>query len=640
MIYQNINNKIIIYLMILIYSNISAQEWQSKIIYYENGKLIYVSDSLGNRIPDFSFAGYKNGNEPVPDVQIVKSISPVEGDNTLNIINAIRDIAENYPVQPNGFRGALLLKAGIYEVRGTIKLNESGIVLKGEGSENNPASNTIILGKGNSPAGRSIIVAGGGVSTKWNDMVPGSKVNIISDTVKVGENKFIVENTNPFEIGDNIIIYHPCTQTWLEAIDFGGTHSDEPGADSNDTPWEVGSQPIVYNRYITDISGDTITIDVPVYYTLIRALSQSYIYKYSRLGLKRNIGIENLRVDIETSGDPEDEEHAKNAVDLFLIEDAWVRNVTTLHFVESGFRTNTATRITISNCKALDPVSKITGGRRYNFNAYTASQQILFKDNLATHGRHSYVSNGTSWTSGIVFYHNYADSSYAASEGHRRWSQGLLYDNHVELSRVLAGYNKRRIGLYNRGYYGTSHGWASVNSVAWNCDVKDGQIIIQQPPTAQNYAIGCSGSLIAGYGDSSFDEKEGYIEGSNKSGLLPQSLYLAQYNERMNLSDVHGTSYKPGMGEFFIYHNYPNPFNPSTRLKFYLPEQSVVTINIYDITARKIRTLLYNRNLSGGVHSIEFTANNIPSGVYFCSYTVTSVTGKEYKKIDKLVYLK
>jgi len=540
-------------------------------------------------------------------------------------------MALNNPIQANGYRGALLLEKGLYEVNGTIKLNASGIVLRGEGEGDNPDSNTIIYGKGNSPSSRTILVAGGGTSTKWVDQVSGTKISISSDSVLVGENSFDVYDASRYSVGDNIIIYHPCTNDWLEAIDYGGTHSDGPAAEPEDIPWEVGSQPIVYNRYITKIEGNKITIDVPVFNHLIRSLSQSYIYKYGRGALRTHIGIENLRVDIETSNFTNDESHAKNAIDLFLIEDAWVRNVTALHFYEAGFRTNTATRVTIENCSSIYPVSQITGGRRYNYETYTASQQILVKDCYANEGRHAYMSNGMSWTSGIVFYNNTSEGAYAASEGHRRWSQGLLYDNHKELDNVRPGYNRRRIGLYNRAYYGTSHGWSSVNSVVWNCDVKDGQIIIQQPPTTQNYSIGSFASLIAGHGDSSFDEPEGYIEGTNTSGLNPASLYLVQYNERMDtqvsVKDENSQIRIPD--EFTLFQNYPNPFNPSTTLGYTIPKTGNVTVRVYDVTGRRIK-ILFKGVQEAGINFLQWNGDNdfntqVGSGVYF--YTIQTVYG-------------
>ena len=439
--------------------------WQSDIVYYDNDKLVYKQDADSNRIPDFSYAGYKNSEVPIPDVPVVKEIEPVDGDNTSHIQSALFQIGI-MPADSNGIRGALLLKAGEYEVRGTIQLGFDGVTLRGVGDGDDPANNTIIKGTGNSPTKRTIIVAGGGGTTKWTDGESGSVVNITSDTVLVGDRTFEVASAANYGVGDNIIIVHPCTNEWLQAIDQGGTYSDSSGAEPGvDVPWSEGSQPLVFNRYIKEINGNTITVGAPVFNHLIKSLAQSYIYKYTRFNIKTQIGIENLRIDIETAGGG-DENHAWNAVDMFQIEDSWIRDCTMLHFGLSGVRTNTASRITVENCEALDPVSAIEGGKRYNFQVYTASQQILFKNCHASNGRHHYVSNGTSWTSGCVFLDCTSSGAYTSSEGHRRWSMGLLYDNLIELDGPRPGYNPRLLGLYNRGFYGTSHGWSAAHSVS------------------------------------------------------------------------------------------------------------------------------------------------------------------------------
>lgn len=595
-----------------------AQQWQSAIVHYGSaGRLVYIADSAGNRIPDFSYAGYKNGEAPIPDVPVVKTIAPIEGDNTDHIQSAILEVSF-MPPDANGIRGAVLLSAGVYEIRGTLKVRADGVVLRGVGDGADPATNTILWATGDTPHQRTVVSAGGGVGTRWKEMVAGTKVNIVSDTVFVGARTFEVADASPFAVGDNIIIYHPCTEAWLRAIDWGGTHSDLPAAEPGvDVPWSIGSQPIVFNRYITQIEGNAITIDAPVFNHLIRALSQSYVYTYARSGLRTQIGIENLRIDIETVPGAS-ESHAWNGIDLFQVEDAWVRNSTVLHFGLSGIRTASATRVTVENCRALDPVSEIAGGRRYNFNVYTASQLILFKNCEATNGRHHYVSNGTSWTSGVVFLDCTSSGAFASSEGHRRWSMGLLFDNHKELDGPRPGYNPRLLGLYNRGHYGTSHGWAAAHSVAWNSDVAGGDLIVQKPPTAQNYAIGCFGNVTGVKPPASFDEPEGYIEGKNLPGLEPRSLYLAQLQERLGRTVAvreNGQKKDHRPGTFRLAQNYPNPFNAGTTVEFFAVRGGTLDIRVFDMRGREV-AVLFSGRLGAGRHRLVWEARERPSGIY------------------------
>ncbi len=606
-------------------------DWQSQIVYHEgDSTLAYVSDAEGNRIPDFSYAGYKGGLEPIPDIPVVKTLAPVEGDNTVRIMNALFQVYYMLKDE-NGFHGALLLEPGIWEITGSIKFKYPGVILRGSGDGEDPETNTILWATGNTPSQRTVLVAGGGGTSKWSEKVTGTQTNITSDTVFVGTREFEIANVSAYAIGDNIIIYHPCTDAWLQSIDYGGTHSGEGEAEPEDKPWEPGKYPLVFNRYIIDIHDSRITIDAPVFNTLIRELSQSYIYKYSRNNLKAGIGIENLRIDIETFGGT-DEAHAWQALDLFQIEDAWVRNCTFLHFGQSGIRCNTASRITVENCRALDPVSIITGERRYNFNVYTASQQILFKNCHASNGRHHYISNGTSYTSGCVFLDCTSTGAYASSEGHRGWSMGLLFDNLVELNGPRPGLNPRLLGLYNRGYYGTSHGWAIANSVAWNCNVANGYLIVQKPPTAQNYAIGCAGYRITGklpYAE--FNEPEGYIEGANQAGLLPRSLYLAQLRERQKGQTVRlMREPKPGTAKFMLSANYPNPFNAETVIPFSIDKSSFIRLAVYDLMGRNVAILAESELTSGDYRcswsGMDRSGRVLPSGVYIYTLSANGLT--------------
>ncbi|MFI5406699.1 MAG: PKD domain-containing protein, partial [Nitrososphaerales archaeon] len=69
-------------------------------------------------------------------------------------------------------------------------------------------------------------------------------------------------------------------------------------------------------------------------------------------------------------------------------------------------------------------------------------------------------------------------------------------------------------------------------------------------------------------------------------------------------------------GEFLLYQNYPNPFNPSTNIKFDLPEESNVSLKIYNVLGEEIVTIL-NETLKAGSHSVQWNARNLSSGIYF-----------------------
>src|SRR5688572_390673 len=97
-----------------------------------DGKLVYVADSLGNKIPDFSNAGYKGGGVAIPYVPVKIIVWPVAGDNADNIQAAI-DKVSAMPPDIAGFRGAVLLKMGVYALEKPIAIKTSGVVLRGEG---------------------------------------------------------------------------------------------------------------------------------------------------------------------------------------------------------------------------------------------------------------------------------------------------------------------------------------------------------------------------------------------------------------------------------------------------------------------------------------------------------------------------
>ena len=83
-----------------------------------------------------------------------------------------------------------------------------------------------------------------------------------------------------------------------------------------------------------------------------------------------------------------------------------------------------------------------------------------------------------------------------------------------------------------------------------------------------------------------------------------------------------------------LYNIYPNPFNPVTNIIYGLSEYTSVQIVIFDLSGKQME-LLVNEFQEAGYHSVDWNADNHPSGVYF----VKMVTGN-YVNTQKLMLIK
>ncbi|MGA1465454.1 MAG: T9SS type A sorting domain-containing protein [Balneolaceae bacterium] len=86
--------------------------------------------------------------------------------------------------------------------------------------------------------------------------------------------------------------------------------------------------------------------------------------------------------------------------------------------------------------------------------------------------------------------------------------------------------------------------------------------------------------------------------------------------------------------EYSLNQNYPNPFNPSTSISFSLPQSGRVQLEVYDITGRFI-TRLVDGMMGVGTHTVQFSGENIPSGVYI--YTLKT---EGYTSVRKMMLVK
>jgi hypothetical protein len=125
-------------------------------------------------------------------------------------------------------------------------------------------------------------------------------------------------------------------------------------------------------------------------------------------------------------------------------------------------------------------------------------------------------------------------------------------------------------------------------------------------PSVYSYNVTLSGALIDNvvYGDTSLDVTD--VSGCPKQ--IPTSVQL--------------------------FPNYPNPFNPSTNISFYLPSKSFTLLKIYDLLGKELATIV-SEELQAGNHSRQWNALGLPNGIYFYRLKVGS-----FVETRKLILLK
>lgn len=491
-------------------SAVAAEKAEPPITAGRGGKLAYYVDERGNRVPDFSHCGYMGQDRPIPDVPVRVVVSPSEGDNTERIQTAIDYVAGLAP-DADGIRGAVLLLKGRYEVFGSLKMSASGVVLRGQGMGED---GTILIAAGQD---RRTLIRITGV----NDRAPKSSTSyeIKDDYVPVGAYSFHLSATEGLKIGDTVNIIRPSTKEWVEQINmtsFGGGLGNWRG-------WNPGSRDIVWDRVIKSINDDEIVIDAPITTAIESRFGGGRLQPYSWPGRISNIGVENLRCEsIFDENNPKDEAHSWMAVTMENVENAWVRQVTMVHFAGSAVAVwESGKWITVQNCASLEPVSEHGGYRRNTF--FTMGQLTLFLHCWSENSRHDF-SVGHCAAGPNAFVQCEAGLPLGYSGPVESWASGVLYDNvNIDGDALL---------LCNHGGKGQGIGWAAANSVLWQCNAS--VIRCDSPPAAQNWAVGCWGELE---GNGIWHESNGFVS--------PTCLYEAQLTDRLGPSAAERLHLRP-----------------------------------------------------------------------------------------------
>lgn len=480
---------------------VSAQYvWQSEYLrMHSDGRLEYKPDDRGNIIPDFSRVGYHHGDRPIPSVKVVAEVFPSSDDQ--RAIQAVIDRVSKRERDPQGFRGAILLGPGTYRIAGTLRIDSSGVVLRGSGSA------TRLIATGN--AKRSLIrVVGAGTPQE----IKGTRQVVTDRFIPTGRFDLEVRNARSFQPGDEVIVEIKVNDRWVKDLKM-----DRIEVRAGTVQWDASGYRFSVQRRIVSITGNRLMLDNPVMMELDQRYVDVSIFRYRYPGRISEVGVEDLSCISEYRSDTA-EDHGWIAVDIDRVENGWVRNVHAVHFGQGCVSLQgLAKNITVSDCSALDPKSIITGGRRYSFNIN--GQQNLVIRCHSREARHDYAT-GSRVCGPNVFSDCTAERSHSDIGPHHRWTMGTLYDNIR---------TDNQINVQDRGNWGSGHGWAGVTQVIWNCT--SATIVCQDPWIGgRNYLIGGSYRRDAGRLP---NRTQSFAEGQGVAGLSPGSLYHAQYLARL-----------------------------------------------------------------------------------------------------------
>lgn len=145
----------------------------------------------------------------------------------------------------------------------------------------------------------------------------------------------------------------------------------------------------------------------------------------------------------------------------------------------------------------------------------------------------------------------------------------------------------------------------------------------------------------------------GYVEGSGNSSIrnnysfTDKNLASGNYKYRLKQVDFNGNFEYFNLsndvvvgipGSYNLSQNYPNPFNPSTKIDFELPVDGEVSILLYDVSGREVRSII-KETKQAGYYSINFNASDLASGMYFYRM-ISRANGKDFVAVRKMIVIR
>jgi hypothetical protein len=458
-------------------------------------RLHYRIDARGNGIMDFSSAGYRGGGVKLPSAAVVQRLTPAAGDNTARIQAALDNAT-----------GAVVLAAGEYEIAGTLSITRSGVVLRGE-----KGAVIRLTGK----AHRFLEIHGAG---SWRE--EGSRATVLDAYVPAGAVSFRVRDASAFHPGDHVLVLRPVTAKWIHFMGMDTLGDAQPQT------WIHDGAVIRTDRVVDSVEANRITLDVPLSDALDSQFTEASLVRYSFPGRISEVGVEGLRI-VAPFEDVPITEPQYSVLRMDAVEDGWARDLE-IRETQNGIMIGPgAKRLTLTNIQITHSAEHSASGAPADF-ALDGTQILLDRCRVTGEGTWP-VATHSEATGPLVVLNFAADHGGIAPQ--QGWTTGVLVDG-----GKFPGGSEHRPGVAfpNPATVGSGHGgigWA----VAWN--VSSPFLLVQQPPAALNWCIGCGGTPVTMH-----HIPNGIFDSPGKT-VEPASLYLQQLHDRIGPDAVHSIGY-------------------------------------------------------------------------------------------------
>jgi hypothetical protein len=512
--------------------------WRSAL--YPEGWEPGYRDAQGWGLQDFSWAGYRKGEEPeiqedalVWDVRAFGAV----GDGSADATGAFQGALDAAGAAGGG---VVFVPEGLYRVDDRLVVRSSGVALRGEG----PTRSRIYFTRWEGMSDLAHLSFQGAVS-RWRPLA------LASDAAS-GDSVVEVESVAGLEVGDSVAVGWTITPAFIKAHGMQGT-------------WRAFNDLWIpfFRREIIEIhrwsSPPRVVLDMPLRYAALRRDGASLRREG---GYLREVGVEGLGLSNAVGWAEAWTQPRVALLQLDGVADGWVRQVQSFasplspvegrgvgtHLQSAGVRVARSKRVTVAEVTMERAQHRGSGGNGYLFEV-TQSGEVLFRDCVGRAGRHNFIQNWGFGTTGCVWLRVHSSEGGAEigpnsslrtvgiSEFHHSLSMGNLIDS----STIDDGW-----GAVNRRDESTGAGHTATESVLWNTR---GSGVLRSYQYGAGYVIGTGPELevktgfepapegleevweqLAPWGGTAPEDR---VEGLGRGAdLVPSSLYEDQRARR------------------------------------------------------------------------------------------------------------